>query len=154
MDGLDYVQSTISASVLLIYYSFLGILLCRVPWRYYDRMGKIVLCLQNVFVATKVINLNMLAWGVAESDNSVGMRIINTIVSQSLWLTVCYFSIEVRAVKIFLESKNLKEFTLSLKRYKRFKIVAMSVQIIISTIGCSLNIAKYFLRAGEIDLYT
>lgn len=70
------------------------------------------------------------------------MIVVNNICSQAIWLTLCYFVLELRTVRLVIESKSIQEYARSLKRQR----VLMPVGLIALSVIAAAQVLVFYIR--------
>lgn len=130
----------------LIFTSFLLteiILLKKVPISSYELSNKVVLGLYNLSFLVKMVTIFLVIMGVFDSLHVTNVQMINNISSQTIWLTLCYFSLELSSLRVIIQSKTLVEYQRNMRRHKVSLVIAMVAQSAIAGLVVSSNYFRY-----------
>lgn len=111
----------------------------------------------------KCMNQILLLLDVFDHVVNPTMKITNNAATQAMWVTLCYYSIEMRSVKVIIESKCLNEYNQKMKKNKVLMFILMVLQTLLTLIIivngyfldlnlCQLNMQGHCLKFAIIDI--
>ena len=139
----DYFLIILAILIFATYLIFEIILLNRVPLKYHDKTGRILLVTYTGLFLGKAISALLLLIGVFDNRNNTAMKMVNAIATQLLWLSLCYFAIEIRSLKIIIDSGSPEEYKRRMLLHKKQVKFIMVTQTLVSIISTTNNFNRF-----------